>query len=200
MVVACQNAGSDKSLQLTIGATTCFIEVAEMLWWCLLLWHSTVLVSPSNSSTERSWWTACCGASAVLRCKQAATRMSALAARWFWRFSRWIGHLRSNRMENGWWMHHDGSNLSITSYCKVIIILSFGISLDQAVEPDPYDSYDLKFTTASPAHLEAPGSYLITWKPYARASSCRAPPGAAEKKRYARWVLFRFLEHTFTFT
>ena len=28
------------------------------------------------------------------------------------------------------------------------------------------------------------GSYLITWKPYARASSCRAPPGAAVKKKH----------------
>ena len=26
----------------------------------------------------------------------------------------------------------------------------------------------------------APGSYRITWKHYARASSCRAPPGAAD--------------------
>ena len=131
---------------------------------------------PSNSSTGRSWSTACCGASAVLRCKQAATRMSAVAARWSLRFHqpiRWTGHLWIPMGQNGEWVD-DGC-------------IQFIIFIHQQLLSGHY-SYHFLSVFGSVGHqaqihfkpTTAPGSYRITWKHYARASSCRAPPGAAD--------------------
>lgn len=117
-------------------------------------------VRPSNSSTGRSWWTACCGASAVLRCKQAATRMSAMAARWPWRFHqlRWTGHLWIPMGQNGEWVD-DGCRWMHPIYPSTAIVRSLFLSflicfwICCSPRPDPFQANDS--TRFLSHHLEA---------------------------------------------
>ena len=114
---------------------------------------------PSNSSMGRSWWTACCGASAVLRCKQAATRMSAVAARWSLRFHQPMDRSPMDtygtewRM-GGWWMHpiyHIYPSTAIVRSLFLSFLICFWICW--SLGPDPFQANDS--TRFLSHHLEA---------------------------------------------
>ena len=129
ILVACQNAGSDKFIQLTIGTNPSWHSMVVSPW--VSPWLSPVRPAQQFLDGEKL-------VDGMLRRVRSAAmqagrdpdeRRGSTVEPWRFHQLRWTSHLWIPMGQNGEWVD-DGSNLSINSYCQVIILIISYLFLD----------------------------------------------------------------------